>query len=113
MADFNSFCERFMRTLRTCHVACISSLGINQEYSSIDIPVDYGESALFWIADYYQRSIGFTNLIAYKGIDGTLKAVRLCNAAEKAVSISERLGMIYGAPYKKIVRKGDDVIYYI
>ena len=88
-------------------------LGVNSKIVGVKVSCDYANSSLFWIADGYHRSIGFSNLIAYRGFDGSLIAVRLSDATEKAINVSQNLGMIYGAPYKSIERVDNDAVYYI
>lgn len=113
MVDFNDFVERFMRTMQTCNVPTMPLRGVNPASAGLEVSCDYQNSIMFMIADGCQRAIGFSDLIAYKGSGNSLNAVKLNNATDKCVSISESLGMIYGAPYKRIVKKGGTVVYYI
>ena len=112
MVDYNNFCKNFLRSLNACNVPVMPLPGVVAD-SRLDVDCDYNNSILFCIADAYQEPIGFSSLIAYKGIDGYLKAVVLTQVTEKCIRISQGLGMIYGAPYKRTLRGDNDIIYFI
>lgn len=113
MTNFNEFCKRFLETLNNCNVPVMPLPGVDALNASVNVACDYENSVIFFIADGYQKSIGFTSLIAYLGYDGYLKAVRLTSPSSQSVEISKKLGMIYGATYYKIEDNCGDVVYYI
>lgn len=99
--------------METCNVPVMPTLGVTPFAANISVPCNYEKSAYIVIADGYQKSIGFSSLFAFKGDNDSLVAVKLTNVTEDCISISKRLGQIYGAPYKNIERSNNYIIYYI
>ena len=101
MVNFDSYVKNVLGTLKICGVPTMAMRGCCDD-DNLFIGADLYGSVCVNIADGYAYALGHGDLCIFKGNNGEMKGVLLCNVSSNFLNIVRGNGMLYGARYKSI-----------
>ena len=101
MTNFDSYVKNVLSTLKVCGVPVMAMRGVCDD-DNLFPGADLNGSAYISIADSYTSALGHGDMCIFKGNNGDVKGVLLCNVSSNFLSIVRGNGMLYGARYKSI-----------
>ena len=101
MINFDSYVKNVLGTLKVCGVPTMAMRGCCDD-ENLFVGADLYGSVGVNIADGYENALGHGDMYIFKGNNGDVKGVLLCNVSSNFLSIVRGNGMLYGARYKSI-----------
>ena len=100
MVSFDSYVKNVLGTLKVCNVPAMAMMGCCDDnlFAGADL---YGSVGVN-IADGYANALGHGDMYIFKGNNGEMKGVLLCDVSSNFLNIIKGNGMLYGARYKSI-----------